>query len=167
MSSKERVLQREHDRARPVGKAQGRADAQDLANRAVGMTGTEIIEEEQKVPMFVPGADYSQCPIGAPIGQIVDGELQVFTMITPVNTAHYPGITPNTARNLYSLCHTTNPKKAKPFVDPLGTSGLYTEGECCTENGRVWRNLYPDNAYRPSALPERWEDLGPTEEVQT
>ena len=163
----ERVLRREHDRGHPVGKVQGRADAQDLANRAVGMNGTEIIEEEQKVPMFVSGADYSQCPIGAPIGEIVDGELQVFTMITPVNTAHYPGITPNTARNLYSLCHTTNPKQAKPFVDPLGTSGLYAEGECCTENGRVWRNLYPDNAYQPSALPDRWEDLGTLEEVQT
>lgn len=165
MTSKERVLQREHDRGRPVGKVQGRADAQDLANRAVGMTGTEIIEEEQKVPLFVSGADYSGCPIGAPIGQIVDGELQIFTMITPVNTAHYPGITPNTERSLYSLCHTTNPKKAKPFVDPLGISGMYNLDECCTENGHVWRNLYQDNVYRPSVLPERWEDLGTIEEV--
>lgn len=159
MNSKELVLQ--------VHRDLGRADALDLANRADGMNGTAIIAEETKVPLFVSGADYSACPKGAPIAQMVDGELQIFTMITPVNTAHYSGITPNTQRDLYNLCHTTNPKKAKPFVDPLGTSGLYTEGECCTENGHVWRNLYPDNAYRPSALPERWEDLGTIEELQT
>lgn len=167
MTSKERVLQREHDRGHPVGKVQGKADALDLAQRADSMDGTAIIAEEQKVPMFVSGADYSACPKGAPIGEIVDGELQVFTMITPVNTAHYPGITPNTERSLYSLCHTTNPKKAKPFVDARGTSGMYNLDECCTENGHVWRNLYQDNVYRPSALPERWEDLGTVEEVQS
>lgn len=157
MNSKELVLQ--------VHRDMGRADALALANRATAMTGTEIIAEEQKVPLFVSGADYSACPIGAPIGEIVDGELQIFTMITPVNTAHYPGITPNTERSLYSLCHTTDPKKAKAFVDPLGTSGMYNLNECCTENGHVWRNLYHDNVYRPSALPERWEDLGKIEEV--
>ena len=167
MTSKERVLQREHDRGHPGGKVQGKADALDLAQRADGMDGTAIIAEEQKVPMFVSGADYSNCPKGAPIGEIVDGEVQIFTMITPVNTANYPGITPNTERSLYSLCHTTNPKKAKPFVDARGTSGMYNLDECCTENGHVWRNLYQDNVYRPSALPERWEDLGTVEEVQS
>lgn len=165
MTSKERVLQREHDRGRPVGKLQGRADALDLANRAVGMSGTEIIEEEQKVPMFVSGADYSSCPIGAPIGEIVDGELQIFTMITPVNTAHYPGITPNTERSLYSLCHTKDPKKAKAWVAPLGISGLYAVDECCVVSGHVWRNAYEGNEFSPSALPQRWVDLGPVEEV--
>lgn len=159
MNSKELVLQ--------VHRDMGRADALNLANRAVSMDGTAIIEEEQKVPLFVSGADYSACPIGAPIAEIVDGEVQIFTMITPVNTAHYPGITPNTERSLYSLCHTTNPKKAKPFVDPRGTSGMYNLDECCTENGHVWRNLHQDNVYRPSALPERWEDLGSIEEVQS
>lgn len=159
MNSKELVLQIHRDL--------GKADALNLSNRAVAMTGTEIIDEEQKVPLFVPGADYSQCPIGAPIAEMVNGERQVFTMITPVNTSHYPGITPNTARDLYSLCHTTNPQKAKAWIAPLGISGLYAQDECCTENGHVWRNLYADNAYRPSALPARWEDLGTVEEVQT
>lgn len=167
MTSKERVLQRERDRAKPVGKVQGKADALDLAGRAETMDGTAIIAEEQKVPMFVSGADYSGCPKGAPIGEMVDGELQIFTMITPVNTAHYPGITPNTERSLYSLCHTKDPKKAKPFVPSHGTSGLYKLDECCTDAGHVWRNLYEGNEFQPSALPERWEDLGPIEEVQT
>lgn len=159
MTNKELVLN--------VHRDMGRNDALNLAKRANSMTPTQVIEEETKVPMFVWGTDYSKCPVGSPIAQIVGGEVQIFKMITPVNTAHYPNITPNTERSLYGLCHTTNPKKAKPFVEPLGTSGLYTEGECCTENGHVWRNLYPDNAYRPSVLPERWEDLGTIEELHT
>lgn len=159
-TSKERVLQRERDRGRPVGKVQGKADALDLASRAKDMDGTAIIAEEEKVPLFVWGTDYSGCAPGTPIGEIIDGEVQVFTMITPVNTANYPGITPNTERSLYSLCHTKDPAKAKPFMDALGTSGMYKLDECCTDVGHVWRNLYEDNVYRPSVLPERWEDLG-------
>lgn len=161
-TSKERVLQREHDRGKPVGKVQGRADALDLASRAADMDGTAIISEEKKVPLFVWGTDYSKCPVGAPIGEIIDGELQVFTMITPVNTAHYPGITPNTERSLYSLCHTKDPTKAKPWVAPLGISGLYAVDEVCTRNGHVWLNTYDNNEYPPETVgvEDRWVDLG-------
>lgn len=144
----------------------GRADALDLAERAQGMDGTAIIAEEEKVPLFVWGTDYSDCPVDAPIAEIIDGEKQIFTMIVPVNTAHYPGITPNTERSLYSLRHTKNPAKAKPFVPPQGTSGLYKLDECCTEMGYVWRNLYPNNDFPPSAVPDRWEKVGTVEEVQ-
>ena len=157
MTSKERVLQREQER--------GRSDALGLASRANGMSPTEIIEEEFKVPMFVWGTDYSKCPVGSPVAQIVDGEMQIFTMITPVNTAHYPNITPATERSLYSLCHTKNPKKAKAWVAPLGTSGLYMTDECCVDGGHVYRSNANDNAYAPSAYPPNWTDLGTVEEV--
>lgn len=144
----------------------GRADALDLAARAAGMDGTAIIDEEEKVPLFVWGTDYSGCPVDAPIAEIIDGERQIFTMIVPVDTSRYPGITPNTDRSLYSLRHTKNPAKAKPFVPSQGTSGLYKLDECCTDLGHVWRNLYLNNDFPPSAVAERWEDLGTIEEVQ-
>ena len=159
MTSKERVLQRERERARPVGKATGRADALDLATRAAAMTETEIIAEEEKVPLFVWGTDYSGCPAGSPIGEVVEGELQIFAMLTPVNTAHYPGITPNTERSLYSLMHTKDPGKAKAWVAPLGTSGLYSEGECCKVEGVVYRSLVDNNAYSPAEYGANWEEV--------
>lgn len=145
-----------------IMRRQGKEDALELAGRAGGMDGTAIIAEEQKIPLFVWGTDYSGCPAGAPIGQIIDGELQVFTMLVPVNTAHYPGITPNTERSLYSLCHTTDPARAKPWVAPLGISGLYRLNECCTYNGHVWRNLREGNEYPPQTVnvEHYWEDLG-------
>ena len=150
-----------------IMRERGKADALELAQRAEGMDGTAIIAEQQKVPIFVPGADYSGCPVGAPIGQIVDGELQIFTMLVPVNTAHYPGITPNTERSLYSLCHTTDPARAKPWVPSQGISGLYKVYECCTYpfpdgTTHVFRNLQQDNQYPPLTLnvEHYWEDLG-------
>lgn len=149
-----------------VMREQGRADARDLRSRAKDMEPTAIIAEEDKVPMFVEGADYSSWPAGSPIGQMVDDELQIFTMITPVNTAHYPGITPNTERSLYSLCHTKDPKKAKAWVAPLGTSGLYSKEECCTDAGHVWQSNKDSNEFSPSAYPANWTDLGTIEEVQ-
>lgn len=150
-----------------IMRRQGKADALELAKRASGMDSTAIIAEESKVPLFVWGTDYSGCPVGAPIGQIVDGELQIFTMLVPVNTAHYPGITPNTERSLYSLCHTTDPAKAKPWIPSQGISGLYKVNECCTYPNaqgveHVWRNLWNDNEFPPLTLnvESRWEDLG-------
>lgn len=160
MNSKERVLQREYNRGRPEGKLRGKSDALELASRASSMDSTAIIAEEDKVPLFVWGTDYSACPQGTPIGEMIDGHLQVFTMITPINTVHYPGITPNTERSLFSLCHTKDPAKAKPFMDAQGISGMYQIGECCLDAGQVWRNKMNDNVHRPSVLPEQWENLG-------
>lgn len=160
MTSKERVLQREKERGRPVGKLQGKSDALDLANRAATMDETAIIAEESKVPLFVWGTDYSGCPAGAPIGEIIDGELQVFTMITPVNTANHPGITPNTERSLYSLCHTKDPAKAKPWVDPQGISGLYKRSECYKDkDGEVWRCITTETNFDAVAYPPHWEKV--------
>ena len=60
-----------------IMRKQGKEDALDLARRAEGMDGTAIIAEEQKIPLFVWGTDYSGCPAGAPIGQIIDAETEV------------------------------------------------------------------------------------------
>lgn len=161
MTSKERVLQRERNRGWTAGKEQGKVDALDLAKRAKDMDGTAIIAEEHKIPLFIWGTDYSGCPVGAPIAEIIDGEVQIFTMITPINTAHYPGITPNTMRSLYSLRHTKDPAKAKPWIASQGTSGLYETGECCTYNGKTWRNLHHNNEYPPETIgvENRWEEV--------
>lgn len=159
MTSKDRVLQRERDR--------GRMDVYELAKRAGDMTQTEIIAEDSKVPLFVWGTDYSSCPRGTPIAEIVDGEFQVYTMITPVNTSHYPGITPNTERSLFSLCHTTDPKRAKAWVAPFGTSGAYMREEVCTRSGRVWLSEIDHNGHEPGAVGTEtvWTDLGAIEDI--
>lgn len=154
MNSKERVLQRERER--------GRADALDLATRAADMTGTEIIVEESKVPQWREDADYSACVIGSPVSY--NG--QVYTLLQPHNAANYPDTNPETLPALWSITHTKDPKRAKPYLTPNGTSGMYMIDECCTESEHVYQSKIDNNVWEPSGYPDGWDDLGTIEKVQ-
>ena len=132
---------------------EGRRQALDLQSRSGAMAGTEIIAEEQKIPAFDPQKDYSAWPVGAPVSD----EGQVWTLLQPHNAAHYAG-RPSALRALWGLSHTTDPAKAKPFVAPYGTSGLYMAGECCTENGSTYRSKQDNNPYAPGEYPLWWEE---------
>ena len=131
---------------------EGRRQALALQKAAPTMTGTEIIAEESKIPAWDGLRDYSGWKSGYP----VTDEGQVWTLIQPHNAAHYPG-RPSGLRALWGLTHTTDPAKAKPWVAPYGTSGLYMAGDCCTENGVVYRSVQDNNPYAPSAYPAWWE----------
>ena len=141
---------------------EGRRQALDLQGRAPSMTGTEIIAEENKVPTFNATKDYSSWPIGAPVAD----EGQVWILIQPHNASHYTG-RPSTLRALWGLAHTKDPHKAKSYVAPYGTSGLYMIDEVCTYNGYIWRNLWDNNEYPPETLnvENRWEKLRPCQSV--
>lgn len=134
----------------------GKAAAKDLQTKAPTMTGTQIIDREQDCPDFDPKKDYRNTPAGAPVAD----EGQVWTLITPHNAADYQG-RPSTLRALWSLCHTTNPKKAEPWVDPFGESGMYKKDECyLEENGlTVKRCVVDETIFNADAMPSHWETV--------
>lgn len=141
---------------------EGRRNALDLIARAPGMDGTAIIAEEDKVPAWSQTADYSNKAVGSPVSD----EGQIWTLLIPHNAAYYTG-RPSTIRSLWGLAHTTDPKKAKPWVASYGISGLYKIDECCTYptpdgTTHVFRNKYDNNEFAPLTLnvENRWEDLG-------
>lgn len=144
-------------------RTQGRADALELAARAPQMDGTAIIAEENKIPAWGENAVYTSAQVGWP----VQDQGQVYQIMMPHTPAHNPGYRPSDLRAIYSLLHTTNPAKAKPWMPSYGTSGLYKLNECCTypdDEGvvHVWRNLWDNNEFPPLTLnvENRWEDLG-------
>lgn len=139
-------------------KSQGRADALDLRTRAAEMDGTAIIAEEEKIPQFDGQKDYSAWKVGAPVYEIIDGDRQVFTLLQPYNAAHYSG-TPSTLPAIWSIRHTKDPKKAKPWLASNGTSGLYMLDECCIDAGEIFSSTKDDNPYSPSAYPEWWSKV--------
>lgn len=131
----------------------GRADALKLREEAASLTGTQIIDREYSVPAFDPQKDYSGFPVGAP----VTDEGQVWLLIQPYNATNYEG-RPSTLRALWGLAHTTNPAKAKPWIAPLGTSGMYMKGECyMDQDGKVWRCKKNDTVYPADAWASDWE----------
>lgn len=147
MNSKETIL--------TVMRAQGEADALDLRSRAGDMDGTAILREEEKAPQFDPEKDYSGWPKGAP----VQDEGQVWTLLQPYNAKNYEG-RPSTLRALWGLCHTKDPEKAKAWVDPYGTSGMYMTGECYREeDGTVRRCKQGNTVHNAQALPSAWEQV--------
>lgn len=138
---------------RDVFYALGRENAMKLRENAKGMTGTEIIDREQDAAQYDPKKDYSSYPVGAPVRD--DG--QVWLLIQPHNASHYGG-RPATLRALWGLAHTTNPAKAKAWVDPYGTSGMYMTGECYkAADGTVYRCLQDNMVYDAAVLPSAWE----------
>lgn len=131
----------------------GRRDAADLRARAAGMDGTAIIREEAKTPDFDPTKDYTDWPAGSPVAD----EGQVWLLLQPHNAASHDG-RPSTLRALWGLAHTTDPDKAKPFVVPYGTSGVYMAGECVAEDG-VYRCNRDNVVHPPKDLPEAWDAI--------
>lgn len=135
-----------------VMRANGAADAIDLRARAAEMDGTAIIAEEQKIPVWKPDKDYSTWNAGAPVSH----EGNVFGLLQPHNAAHYTG-TPAALPALWSPKHTKDPARAKPYLAPNGTSGLYMLDECCVSDGAVYRSAVDNNPYSPADYPDWWE----------
>lgn len=55
--------------------------------------------------------------------------------------------------------NTTDPKKAKPFIQPTMAEDSYQKGEVCIwTDGKVYRSIMETaNAYSPEAYPQGWE----------
>lgn len=147
MTSKKRVLNRERER--------GRADALNLAARAPELSGTAIISEEDHIPAWSEAAVYTADMVGWPVR---DGD-QVYTLTMAHTPANNPGSRPADLPAIYSRKHTTDPKRAKPWMAPNGTSGVYNTGDCCTENGKIWRSVSDNNVWSPSQYSAAWEEV--------
>ena len=136
-----------------VFRALGRSDALALRTEAARLDGTQIIAREVSIPDFDPQKDYTSWPAGSPVQ---DGG-QVWTLLQPYNAANYTG-RPADLRALWGLCHTKDPERAKAWVAPLGTSGMYMQGECYrAEDGTVYRAMVDNLVYTAEELPDRWE----------
>lgn len=132
---------------------QGKKEALELRSRSADMTGTAIIAEESKIPLYDNSKDYTTWPVGSPC--IHEG--QVYGLLQPYNAAHYPNTNPANLPALWRVIHTTNPNKAKPFVMPSSTSDMYLKGECMLyKDGVVYRALR-DTVYSPEEYAADWE----------
>ena len=147
MNNKELVLKVHFD--------MGRADAQSLRGRATAgeITDTEIIDRETAVPEWSADKDYSRAPVGTPV--VHDG--QVYGLLQPHNASYYPNTTPATLPALWRVKHTTDPAKAKPFVQPSGVSDMYLAGECMIWTDGSVRRALRDTVYSPDAYAADWE----------
>ena len=118
------------------------------------MDGTQLVDQEQYIPDFDP--DIHQY-LNWTIGQAVRDEGQVWKLIQPYDSNIYKDH-PNNLRAHWGLMHTKDPYKAKPYVEPLGTSGMYMKDECCTEGGKIYISTIDNNVWTPTAYPSGWKE---------
>lgn len=123
-----------------------------LQKEATNLTGTEIIDRESDIPDFDANKQY----LNWLTGMTVRDDGQVWQLLQPYDSTVYTN-KPANLRAQWGLCHTKNPKKAKLYVEPQGTSGMYMKDECCVQNDVVYISLIDNNVWAPESYPDGWK----------
>ena len=81
---------------------------------------------------------------------------RVVRLIQPYDSETFPG-EPEELPAQWGFQWSKDPKEALPFV-AMATSP-YNTGDCCTENGKVYRSKMDNNVHAPSAYHDGWEEV--------
>lgn len=121
------------------------------------LSGTEIVACEDLLPAWTkagPKGDGSH-----EVGEACTHNGQSWRCCQAHNTNNNPDIEPGNSPAQWAPYHTTDPTKAKAFIQPTGAHDAYQKGECCLwTDGKVYRSIMDGaNAYSPEAYPQGWE----------
>ena len=148
MTDKEYVLE--------TMKRSGKLAAQSIQDKAETMTGTELYAEDMYIPDF-KAAVLKMNMLERKVGFICKStEGRVVKLLQNYDSTIYTK-EPEEYPALFGFVWSNDPKKAKPFI-ALSTSP-YNTGNCCTENGEVFRSTIDNNVYAPSVYPQGWEKV--------
>ena len=132
----------------------GRADALNLQDRAEVLTADELYSENMIIPEFEKSCEIMNMlerPIGfvckSPAGRIVK-LLQNYDSSIYVDD-------PEDLPAQWGFEWSSNPEYALPFIS-ISTSP-YMKGNCCIENGKIYRSLIDTNIWAPSNYPGGWK----------
>lgn len=133
----------------------GRNEALKLRQEAISRSAdrTAIIAKEEFVPEWREG------PYNT-VGAVVREGTQIYRVLQAHDSTGNPGWKPSATPALFEVYHTKDPAKAKPYVAPYGTSGLYDKDEVCLwTDGIVYKSLVDNNAYSPADYAANWEKV--------
>lgn len=146
MTSKEYVLE--------TMRRQGYAGASDLQGRSGDMTGTELYAEEDYIPDFA-AAKALKNMMERPVGFVCKSSAgRVVKLLQNYDSDVFTD-EPEELPAQWGLKWSTDPGKALPFIS--SSTSPYMSGDCCTENGSVWRSKLDNNVWAPSTYPDGWE----------
>lgn len=135
---------------------QGRAAALAVQEKASNMDGTQLNAESDYIPVF--SASKAVCNmLNRPVGFVCkSGAGRVVRLLQPYDSTVYTQ-EPEELPAQWGFAWSTDPAKALPFI-ALSTSP-YMAGDCCTENGTVYRSKIDNNVWSPSAYPAGWDEV--------
>lgn len=138
-------------------RAQGLAQAQALQEASPDMSGTELYAAEDCIPNFRAACEKANM-LERKAGFVCRSTAgRVVRLIQPYDSTIYTQ-EPEELEAQWGFVWSTDPAKALPFVS-IATSP-YNTGDCCTEEGHVWRSGQDNNVWAPGSVGVQWEDLG-------
>lgn len=133
---------------------QGRANAQSLQSKAPEMTGTELYAADRDIPGFAAACTVKNMLERAAGFVCLSPAGRVVRLLQPYDSTIYTQ-TPEELPAQWGFVWSTDPAKALPFV-AISTSP-YNKGDCCTEDGVIYRSTIANNVWSPAAYPAGWE----------
>lgn len=132
----------------------GKLIAQSVQANAPSMSGTQLNAEGDYIPDF-KAACLAMNMLHRPVGFICKSSAgRVVRLLQNYDSTIYTG-EPETLPAQFGFVWSDNPAHALPFV-AMATSP-YMTGNCCTEDGFVYRSKMDNNIHSPSAYPDGWE----------
>lgn len=148
MMSKEKCLEKMRKK--------GAQDAQQVQEQAESMTGTELNGKREALPDFRAAAEKMNM-MERKVGFVCKSTAgRVVRMLQKYDSSIYTA-EPEDLPAQWGFVWSDDPAHALPFI-ALSTSP-YNEGNCCTENGVVYRSKINNNVWAPSAYPQGWEKV--------
>lgn len=115
------------------------------------LDGTTVIENEFLVPEWRMGKYET---VGAP----VQYQGRIYKVWQSHDSTSNPDWNPADAVSLFDIYHTKDPAKAKPYLAPQGTRGVYQKDEVMLwTDGFVYRSLQDNNDRTPEVYAQWWE----------
>ncbi len=148
MMSKEECLEKMREK--------GAQNAQQVQEQAESMTGTELNGKKEALPDFRAAAEKMNM-LERKVGFVCKSTAgRVVRMLQKYDSSIYTA-EPEDLPAQWGFVWSDDPAHALPFI-ALSTSP-YNEGNCCTENGVVYRSKINNNVWAPSAYPQGWEKV--------
>lgn len=146
MTNKELVLE--------TMRRSGKLIAKSVQEKASEMTGTELNAESDYIPSFV-AACVKMNMLKRPVGFVCKSSAgRVVKLLQNYDSTVFTQ-EPEELPAQWGFVWSDNPEHALPFI-ALSTSP-YMKGNCCTENGVVYRSTIDNNVWSPEAYSEGWE----------
>ena len=134
----------------------GKLIAQSVQTQANEMTGIELNAESDYIPSFASACKKMNM-LERTVGFVCKSSAgRIVKLLQVYNSDTYPG-EPETLPAQWGFVWSDNPAHALPFV-AISTSP-YMNGNCCTENGEIYRSKIDNNVHSPSAYPDGWEKV--------
>ena len=143
-----------HEQMKTIMFEEGRRQALDLQSRSAEMTGTELNAEDNIIPEFKCAKEVKNM-LERNIGFVCKSSAgRVVKLLQPYDSDIYKE-EPEQLSTQWGFVWSKDPAKALPFV-AISTSP-YMKNDCCSENGEIFRSLFDNNVWAPSAHATGWE----------